>query len=363
MRKRITLKGLARNLKSRAQIPGENSTPSGEQPEFQVNLLDITSLLLNNRKLIVGLVCVVMAATAIIMLSTPNKYKSTASILPSGKTDKYSALRELAGLGSHGVGTDENSSTLYPTILHSNQVKDAVLNREYAFTDDLREHKLTPRKYFGTENPDILRRSLDRITLVDISKKTGVVNISVETKYPGFSQAILNQFLVQLENFNLHKRRSTAKENVQYLESELAQKESELKGAEDVLETYQMANRNWDSTTDPEILKSLSRLQRDIEIKAKTYVFLREQYEIAKLDAQKNIPIIQILDTPSLPTIKSGPHRIRIIILLGVVAFFLTSFFVVVVDAIKRSGIAGQIDIPIPIIKRRKHMIEEGANV
>ena len=81
---------------------------------------------------------------------------------------------------------------------------------------------------------------------------------------------------------------------------------------------------------------NLGRLKRDIEINSQTYLLLREQYEMARLTAQKDVPIVRILDMPSLPTLKSSPRRTIIIILSGMVAFILSFGFIIISDAFKR---------------------------
>jgi len=168
---------------------------------------------------------------------------------------------------------------------------------------------------------------LDGITNIDLNKKTGVIKISVKTRYPGLSQALLNNILAELENFNMYKRHSSAKESVRYLERELANMEKELKMAEDSLEAFQMANRNWYNTTNPGLLKILSRLKQDVEVKLKTYIFLRSQYETVRLDVQKDIPVVRILDTPSLPVLKS------------IIACFLVIFMLAIFDTAQKHGI------------------------
>ncbi|HHI03369.1 MAG TPA: hypothetical protein ENL22_07605, partial [candidate division Zixibacteria bacterium] len=129
-----------------------------------------------------------------------------------------------------------------------------------------------------------------------------------------------------------------AKESELYLERELKERAEILAESEKALEDFQKANQDWYGSSDPEILMNLGRLKRDIEINSQTYLLLREQYEIARLTAQKDVPIVRILDMPSLPTIKSSPRRAIIIILSGMVAFILSFGFIIISDAFKRAS-------------------------
>jgi uncharacterized protein involved in exopolysaccharide biosynthesis len=303
--------------------------------EAEIDLFALTGLFVKRKKWIVATVGSVIIVATVILLVLPNKYTSTASILPSGTVDKMSGLKELAGLGGFAV-TEENSSMLFPVVLRSRLIHDAVLNREYSFTHNSKPMTLTLAEYFGLDNSDKLRKALVGITSTSMERKTGVINVAVETKYPEFSREILSQYLAELESFNLHKRRSRAKDNAQYLARQLKEMQQELEQAEDSLEQFQLVNRDWAASSDPAITKMLSRQQRDIEVKSKTYLFLRQEYEITMLDAQKDVPIVRILDQPSLPAEKSSPHRTLIIAVCGMLSLFAALFFVVVFEALKK---------------------------
>jgi uncharacterized protein involved in exopolysaccharide biosynthesis len=231
---------------------------------------------------------------------------------------------------------EENSSQLFPSILRSNQVKDPLLKKEFKFEDDGEAMILTFPEYLGDDNPDRLRKALDEITEINMDKKTGVIRLAVETEYPAFSQAVLKEMIAELENFNLYKRHSQAKNRERYLAREMAVREQELKEAETKLEEFQAVNRDWEMSSDPELLRIMMQMKRDIEIKSKAYLFLREQYEIAKLEVQKDLPVVVLLDEPSLPTQKSSPHRVVMILFAGIIAFVLTFLGVFAADSVRR---------------------------
>jgi uncharacterized protein involved in exopolysaccharide biosynthesis len=213
---------------------------------------------------------------------------------------------------------------------------DAVLNRQ--FVVDISEHAQTVllSEYFGKENPDKLREALNAVTIVSTDRKTGVITVAVETKNPRLSQKITQAFLDELEQFNLHKRRSRAKENAVYLDRQIADLKLQLQATEDSLEQFQKYNRDWAATSDPEIVKALTRLQREVEIKSQTYLFLTQEHEVAKLDAQKDVPIVRILDQPSLPAVKSGPKRLVTLLICIVFTFGFTVGAIFILEALRR---------------------------
>jgi len=331
MRGKFTDSGNGFEGHSQDQSDCNQTTPA----EAEIDLFALAGLFMKRKKWIAATVGSVVLMVTVIMLLLPNKYKSTASILPSGAVSKLAEVADVSSFGEFAL-KDESSSMLFPVILRSRLIHEAVLNKEYSFAHKSKPMTLTLAEYFGQDNPDRLRQALANITSIGLVKKTGVIDIAVETKYPEFSRAILNQYLAELETFNLHKRRSQAKDKARYLTRQLNEMELELEQAEDSLEQFQLVNRDWATSSDPEIIKMLSRLQRDIELKSKTYLFLSQEYEIAKLDAQKDVPIVRILDQPSLPTEKSGPHRKLTIAVCGMLSLFAALFFVVVFEALKK---------------------------
>lgn len=308
--------------------------------EYEVinGLIYITRLLFTNLRRIAIIVFGIMVITAVIVLLIPNKYRSDATILPTGKQDNISALKLLAGFSGGGMDMDENSSALFPDILVSNHVKDAIIAYIYAVDFGDGQKRMDLKEYFDLEKPEKLRNALDEITEIETDDITGIIYISITTTNPKFSQAILTQTLAELENYNLNIRRSQAKESELYLERELNDRAIILAESEKALEDFQKVNRDWYGSSNPEILLNLGRHKRNIEINSQTYLLLREQYEMARLTAQKDIPIVRILDRPSLPTIKSGPRRTLIVLLTGMVMFIFYFGFMIIADAFKRAS-------------------------
>ncbi|MFH1700193.1 MAG: Wzz/FepE/Etk N-terminal domain-containing protein [Candidatus Zixiibacteriota bacterium] len=319
-----------------------NDKTTGDSFNFEINMFEMSRLILNKKKFILIMTITIMLLTCGYLFTLPNLYVSTATILPSGSsTSGMSGLKSLVGLGIRATMSDENSSALFPVILKSNLVIDAVLAKEHKFEHNSELKRLSIPHYFEQTDPDKLRRSIRDITTIKTSQKTGEISIGIETEYPGFSQAILNEYIAQLEEYNLHKRRTSAGENGKYLARQIEKTKVELTVAENKLEKFQLANQNWAMTDSPEILKELMRFKRDVEITSETYLTLTQQYEMAKFDAQKDVPITRILDAPSLPTQKSGPFRRNIILLSGILSCLLTCFGIFFWNIFK-AGTGGQ---------------------
>lgn len=350
---------------NRLTMRDKRSPESDENPKafrFDIDIPALLQLLFRRRRLITGVVGTVGVLAAVMMLLTPNRYTSTATILPSGKSDNFSALKAMAGLaGAFSVG-DENSSVLYPVVLNSNLVRDSVLAQTYTYTEDEKTVSKTLTQYIGKDNRDRLRHSLSSMTSISANTRTGEITVAVVTPHPELSQQVVGQYLRQLENYNLYSRRSEARERVRYLTREVDARRRSLAESEDSLQAFQSRNRNWAATTDPGILMQLGRFKRDVEIKSQTLVYLLQEYEAARLDAQKDVPVVRVLDQASLPTVKSGPHRTVtvlgtafiafVLVVLGVLGFDLTGQLLNSGDSAGRNQLSRQLAEAFPRTNR-----------
>lgn len=326
----------ALNVVKQPDYPAVSSSPlTDDSSGFSLDLMRTISVIARNWRLIAATTLAIMVLCAGIVLLLPNEYTSRATILPSGNTDQFAALRQVAGLAGISNSPNENSSELFPTVMRSQRVYTALLNRTYPITRDQEIPWITLDEYLEQDNPDKLRGAMNKLIDIDQSRQTGVITVYATTRYPLLSQGLLKEMLASLEDFNTTSRQSSAKANVKYLSRELAKHQKELQLAEDSLEAFQLANQNWARTTDPTIQKKVAQLTRSIQMKGTTYALLREQYELAKLDEQKDIPIVQVLDAPNLPTVKSAPKRGLMTILAGLLGCLMACVYVVGVDQIR----------------------------
>jgi uncharacterized protein involved in exopolysaccharide biosynthesis len=307
---------------------------SESQPDNSLIVFDIFQQCIRNWKRISLIVIAVMVCAGGLSLLMPNQYASIATILPTGAPDKIQELKSLAGLGNL-TSSNDNPSELFPSILASKTVADGVLKKNYAINDKNKVTSLTLAEYFDQGNSDKLYKLLAGITSVSPDKKTGLITLSVETKNPGLSQQLNQAYLAELESFNMYKRRSQARENVEYLSKQVEATRADLNRAERDLENFQNVNRNWSVSSDPEAQRIVVQLQREFEIQNKKFLYLTQEHEMAKLEMHKDVPVVSILDQPSLPTQKSSPHRLLIACLAGFMGLLMTIFGISISTVLK----------------------------
>lgn len=314
--------------------PGYSGSQRERALEHSISLFDVASLLIERRKLIVICLLVVLVPSLIILLLMPNQYRSTATILPSKQADNLQDLKAIASMFGPQIpigGTPE----LFPVVLRSRLITGVILEHKYAFKMNNVDTSVTLADYFGETNRDKLQVRLKNITTISTDKKTGTISIGVETEHPELSQAIVQTYLAELEQYNLYSRTTKAQMMEQYLARESAAREEILLAAQDSLRIFQEKHRNWNQTSNPMILRELARLRRGVTILEQNFIYLSREHEAAKLEVELDTPILTILDLPFLPEMKSGPYRLTILTAIGFLALAVTLMLVAVLNGIQ----------------------------
>ena len=118
------------------------------------------------------------------------------------------------------------------------------------------------------------------------------------------------------------------------LRSEVNLMESELNGLK--------RNKNDESfllslNSLPENMKSFLRLFRDIEIYTAILEFIVPLYEQAKLEEQKNIPVLQVIDYGVVPEKKAYPPRLLFSAIATFIILSIVSLFIVFKEIIQNT--------------------------
>jgi uncharacterized protein involved in exopolysaccharide biosynthesis len=68
---------------------------------------------------------------------------------------------------------------------------------------------------------------------------------------------------------------------------------------------------------------------RRVKIQETVYEYLTQQYEMAKVEEAKEIPVVRVLDEADVPEIKDGPHRSLWLLTGGILGLFLGTLWVI----------------------------------
>lgn len=358
---------------------GDKSVAGNQQI---VNFWNIVAILLKWRRFIaINIVIVTVFAIGVSFL-LPKWYLATASILPpkdQGGLNMFgitsAAVRSLplgqrlAGIGGQNLGVYN-----YLAILKSRTAMEAVIN------------KFNLIDVYGISNHSMERaiRELEENTSFDL-QEDNYITIQVFDKNPQRAAEIANYFVDILNSISIQLGTQEAKTNREFIEKRLESIRQNLQAAEDALQKYQeqtgvivspdqssssisaiaelyamKAKREVEIailertvTQDNDGLRQLKielneiekklnkvpqtgiesvRLYRNAAIQQKIVEYLTPLYEQAKIDEQKDVPVILMLDKAIPPENKATPKRLLIAISSGFTALLLSILFILVAE-------------------------------
>lgn len=295
------------------------------QMDFSIDWKKYGHIFLNHWKLILIVSAVIVGLTLIYILIVPPKYQAKAGIL-AGQSKDISGLRSIAeqfGL----VNFDEsvlNSPEVYKEIIRSRNLIDVVAKKKFPVSKrdtllnlvDLYKIKVNERKKDWSEKKIsfLLYKKILKSLTIKTDIKTPIVWIFCETIDPLLSATVIEAIIEELDNFNNQVRNVKARKNLEFIEKRLDEIRGELQKAEENLKEFQLENKR--ITDSPELQLALGRLIRNVKMQEELYITLSKERELAKIEEIKEAPIIDIIETPVPPVIKSYPKIGKIIIFL-----------------------------------------------
>jgi len=359
------------------------------QSEREISPLELLLVLAKRKMLIFFMTGLTAVASLVISLLLPNYYTATARVLPPQKDGGggfAAALGQLGGLAAAaGLGGGfGGSAELYASILKSRSVADAVIKQldlmkdfETTTADDTR------RKYANVvgvkpgakdgvititadhKKPEMAAK-LVNATVAELGRKSVQLNLAKVRNDRVFlekrlvvvktdlkkAEDELKSFAQQNKAIKVDEQAKASIDGVARLKAELASKEVQL-----------AAKRSYQTDESPEVMvlvAAVDRLNRELhalggsgsgsgegipavgnipnlaleytrrmrEVKIQEAILeqLTKQYEMEKINENRDTSSIQILDEAVVPDRKSKPKRSVIVLLSTVCAFFVSVF-------------------------------------
>jgi uncharacterized protein involved in exopolysaccharide biosynthesis len=334
---------------------------TGEVKTGERSLLTVLDILLRWRRLIIFNVLAVALVSVVISLLLPKWYKAKASLLPPNEKDVLSSFG-VAGSLLRGIGGGSSMRALgggqsgynFFAILNSRTAMEAVVRRFNLVT--------------VYEVKDSSMEQAIRELALNVSFEEGNnedITIEVIDKDPRRAADMANYFVDILNEMSARLGTQEARNNREFIEKQVEKVQAQLRDAEDSLQSYQERAgafispdqvgalapvaelygikakkevelsilRRTISVDNAEIRqkeielrelgKKLSsfpgigiqsvRLYRDVLIHQKILEYLLPLLEQAKVDEQKDIPVLLILDRAVAPERKFRPQRSLIV--------------------------------------------------
>ena len=281
-------------------LNNKSISPNDFVEDYEVNLLDIFLILLNNKFLIIFIVFTVGLAAVFYSLNLTNIYLSEATIAP--REAEKSSASHLAGLGAMGgmvageLGLNSGGSlNKIEVILQSRDLTKRIINK----------YSLMPVIFSDIWDKDNEKWMSEKIPTIQDGWKMMIENmlkVSVDTK--------VNTIRIGIE----YQDPETAKKIVEYYLKELSEtlRESVLQNSTEKIKFFR---------------KALDRTS-DTLLKDKIYNLLASEIEKETFARVEKFYSFEVLDSPIVPDKdkKVRPKRAIICILSVFVAFFIGVF-------------------------------------
>ncbi len=260
-------------------------------------------------------------AGAALALALPKQYTATGSFIAQGASasELPAALQGIAA--SVGLMSARDfSPQFYADLLTSEPVLGAALTKAYripSVTGEGGKTYLEIERFRGDEPRRVMERALRHLrrrvaTRADV--RTNIIGLSVTARDPVLSRDISLVLLEALDSLNIEFRRRHSGELRRFFESRMAESRYELDSAETKLRQFLERNRVIENS--PLLTFEHMRLVRGADLKRGVYTTVVQQYEEARLQEARNVPVLTILSPPRVPARKSGPPR-RLLVVLG----------------------------------------------
>lgn len=280
---------------------------SGDLGPTEVSLLDLATTVLRHRRLIVMPPLVLFVLVVGFTLLRPRTYSAGASFIPQSAASSLSRLAGFAAqLGVAVPGGEVGASPdFYADFLSSDQLLRALVDGPYTVTINGTEERGTLAQFYRiTENDPAVAREKAVEALRDdfdvtTNVKSGIVSVSVKSRYPALALQVAEQTLTRVNDFNLQSRQTRAAAEREFIEGRLEELSAELRAAEDRLQSFLQQNREFSNS--PQLRFQHDRLERAVQLQQQVYLTLAQGYEQARIDAVRNTPVISVVEQPILP--------------------------------------------------------------
>ncbi len=111
----------------------------------------------------------------------------------------------------------------------------------------------------------------------------------------------------------------------------------------------------------PRLAVPYADLYRQVRVQETVYELLTQQYELARIEEAKDVPVVSVIDTPGIPEKKSFPHRLLLTLALTFLSFAVAAALILMRDHWSkfdphdpRKMLAADI---LPVLRKQSHAI------
>ncbi len=315
----------------------------------ETSLFALGTTLLRERWRIVRWLAAGGVIAAMSTISTPRVFQATASFVPDG-SNTNSRLANLAGqFGVSLGGTNPSvSPAFYESLLHSHSLLSTIARDSFLVQDSSNARIAFIDLFRIKGDSPAIRQELAIRNLADLVKpsvdvKTGIVSVSITTRWPTISYQIISSLIAAVNDYDRRTRQSQAAAESRFLRERVETESIGLRAAEDRLE--QFLSRNRELVNSPQLRFENDRLQREVTLQQQVFTSLTQAYEDAQIRAVRNTPVITMVESPFIPAMAQPRGRLKRVVLGLILGGFLGVLVVFASKVMARARASGGEDV------------------
>lgn len=307
------------------------------EPQGERSLLELVTLAVRRRRLLVGLPLVAMIAALLLSFVLPHEYTVQSRFMPEATQAQASRMAGLASQFGIDIGGDNTESVVfYQELLSSGEVLRAAALTNYAFprretgSDTIRGNLVELLHADGDTPDERIKNAIEQLRELVAAlpdRESQIVTLRTSAPWPALSVELNQRLLALVNEFNLDRRQSRAAAERKFLQGRVDSAGAELRAAEVALERFLTENRRYEES--PQLRFEFNRLQRRATFTQDLYTSLSQSFEQARVDEVRNTPVITVLDQPRPPAEQTSPNPMMNG-LLGLVLGALLAFGIVI---------------------------------
>jgi uncharacterized protein involved in exopolysaccharide biosynthesis len=291
-----------------------------------IDLSRLLARILRHRKIAIATAIIFFVVALAYSKIADKFYQTTTKFVYQSSAKQSGNLSTLAALAgfSIGSGSSDDGSAYMEDIIKSKDFLSQFAGREWFIADTLKP--ITLEKFWKIKidsSANNIEQHLQEAIIGKIlkrkyikyeqDKKTGIISLITQFEDAKLSYDFNVAMFEELNNTLLHKMRFKAAENRKFIEERLSEVKSDLEKSEGILLRFQQQNRSWN---DPSIQLQKSRLTRDVTINQELALQLQKQYELAKIEEARDMPLLDVIESPRC-ALKHFKPKFKIVLAIG----------------------------------------------
>ena len=301
------------------------------QDEESISIVDILLVIARQIKVVLIIPTIFCTITIIyVQYFAIPVYQSSAKITSSSGGSSASQAQGLAA--QFGISLPFGQSEqkwVYPEIIKSRILARAMLERKFD-TNEFGSNRTLLEILTGGLNQTI--SGLDTLeiyainSLLDIIKvsedfQTGIYTITLSASEPKFASDLTSALIEELDTHQRKYNKAKTSEGRQFVEERIIDTEKELQATEEALRAFRVRNRRIENS--PSLQLEQQRLTREVAVLTGVFTTLKQQLELAKIEEIEQVSVVQVLDYPKIPLVRSNNNKVLALLSAGIIGIII----------------------------------------